>query len=249
MIKAIIIDDEERARRVLTKLITEYCSGIEVIAEVDNVPDAVRLINENNPDVVFCDIDMPGYTGFELLSFFKEVNFEIIFATGYSEFALKAFEFSAVDYLLKPIQIEKLEIAVDKLKEKLQRISMQKRLETLKENLKTNTIKKIALPVNDGLIFTDLDNIIAAEADGSYTNVCLSDRTDLLISKKIRFFEELLTPNPQFYRVHRSSIVNINYIKKYSRNDSMLEMENSKMIKIAREKKSEFEEHIKAIRL
>ena len=163
MIRAIIIDDEERARRVLEKLLSDYCEDVEVVATCSNVPDAVRKINELNPDVVFCDIEMPDFSGLELLSFFKEVNFELIFATGYSEFAIQAFEMSAIDYLLKPIQIEKLENAVDKLKKKLQHSTMHDRLETLKENLQENVIHKIALPISDGLIFIDVVKISLLE--------------------------------------------------------------------------------------
>lgn len=249
MIKAIIIDDEERARRVLRNLLQDYCTDVEIIAECSNVPDAVLQINTLNPDVVFCDIEMPDYSGLELISFFKEVDFEIIFATGYSEFALQAFEVSAIDYLLKPIQIEKLEVAVEKLRKKLNNATMHDRLETLKENLKNNEIHKIALPVADGLIFVEVKNISLLEADGSYTHVWLRDGSNLIVSKKIKYFEQLLGEKKQFFRVHRSSIVNINAIKKYSKAESYIFMDNNKSVRIARDKKSDFEEYIKDIRL
>ena len=249
MIRAIIIDDEERARRVLEKLLQEYCNDVEVVALCENVPSGVQKINELNPDVVFCDIEMPDFSGLELLTFFKDVNFELIFATGYSEFAIQAFEMSAIDYLLKPIQIEKLETAVEKLKKKLQQATMHDRLETLKENLQENVINKIALPVSDGLIFIDVKNISLLEADGSYTHVWLKDGSNLLVSKKIKYFEALLANRNQFFRVHRSYIVNINSIKKYSKAESYIFLDNNKSVKIARDKKAEFEAYISEIKL
>ena len=115
-IKIIIIDDEERGQRVLKNLITTFFSDLEIVAICANVPDAVLQINKLQPDVVFCDIEMPQYSGLELLSFFREVNFELIFATGHSEYAIQAFEMSAIDYLLKPIELDKLEAAVEKLR-------------------------------------------------------------------------------------------------------------------------------------
>jgi len=249
MIRAIIIDDEERARRVLEKLLQEYCDDVEVVALCENVPLGVQKINELNPDVVFCDIEMPDFSGLELLTFFKDVNFELIFATGYSDFAIQAFEMSAIDYLLKPIQIEKLENSIDKLKKKLHQATMHDRLETLKENLQENEINKIALPVSDGLIFIDVKNISLLEADGSYTHVWLKDGSNLLVSKKLKYFEALLSERGQFFRVHRSSIVNINSIKKYSKSENYIFLDNNKSVNISRDKKAEFEEYIKEIRL
>lgn len=249
MIKAIIIDDEERARRVLEKLLLDYCEGVEVVAMCENVPEAVLKINELNPDVVFCDIEMPDYSGLELLSFFKDVNFELIFATGYSDFAIQAFEMSAIDYLLKPIQIEKLEAAVGKLKQKLHQATMHDRLKTLRKNIKDKKINKIALPVADGLIFINVKNITLLEADGSYTHVWLKDGTNIVVCKKIKYFEVLLAESSQFFRVHRSSIVNINSIKKYSKAENYIFLENNKSVKVARDKKTEFETYIKDIRL
>lgn len=249
MIKAIIIDDEERSQRVLKNLLENFCEGIEVVDVCANVPEGVLAINKHNPDVVFCDIEMPNYSGLELLSFFNDVNFEIIFATGYSEYAIQAFEVSAVDYLLKPIQLEKLEVAIEKLKNRLHRVSMNDRLEALKENVKEDAIQKIAVPVSDGLIFINIENICLLEAEGAYTNMWLKDKSQILVSKRMRFFEDLLSRHKQFYRAHRSHLVNINYIEKYSRKEGYLTLENKKVVKVARDKKSEFEEYITNIKL
>jgi two-component system LytT family response regulator len=249
MIKAIIIDDEARARSVLRSLIDQFCPEVEIVAECVDVPDAVVKINKFKPDVVFCDIEMPNYSGLELVSFFEEVNFEIIFATGYSEYAIQAFEVSAVEYLLKPIRIEKLEIAVEKLKLKLEQNNMATRIEVLKENLSENVIQKIALPVIDGLVFVNLLDIELLEADGSYTKVWFANGENLLISKRMKFFETLLSKHTQFYRAHRTYLVNINAIKKYSRKESYIYMDNAQVVSISRDKKTHFENYISNVKL
>ncbi|MGB0367959.1 MAG: LytR/AlgR family response regulator transcription factor [Flavobacteriales bacterium] len=249
MIKAVIIDDEERASRVLNSLIEEYCPDVTVLAGCSSVPEAVLAINKHKPDVVFSDIEMPEYNGFDLLQFFDKPDFEIIFATGYSEYAIQAFEVSAVDYLLKPIQIEKLESAVDKLKTRLEKETVSERVETLKTNLESQQINRIALPISDGLVFIDVQRIELLEADGAYTNVCISDGSKLLVSKKIKYFESLLEDRPEFFRIHRSSIININAVKTYSKAEGYVHFENGKAVRIARDRKTAFEQHISSIRL
>ena len=206
-------------------------------------------INQHKPQVVFCDVEMPKYNGFDLLGFFEKPTFELVFATGYSEYAVKAFAVSAVDYLLKPIQIEQLEAAVAKVRERLDSQTIRERVDTLKANMTATTIHKLALPISDGLVFVDVHRIQLLQADGSYTNVCLSDGSKLLVSKRLRFFEDLVEGKPEFYRIHRSSIVNINAIEKYSRAEGYITLENGESVRIAREKKSAFEEHIATIRL
>ena len=247
MLRAIIIDDEVRAQRVLGNLLKKFCPSVIVLEVCSNVPDAVIAINTHTPDVVFTDIEMPDYSGFELISFFKEVNFEIVFTTGYDEYALRAFEVSAVDYLLKPIQIEQLERTVTKV-EKLKQANMQVRLDILSENLKTAEINKIALPSLDGLIFVAVQDIIYLEADGAYTKVHLNKSKSILVSKKLKYFELLLERRSQFYRVHRSTIININYIIKYSKSDNYISLYNGVSVAISRDKKAAFELHIKSIR-
>lgn len=248
-IKVLIIDDEERAQRVLKNLITTFFSDLEIVAICSNVPDAVLQINKLQPDVVFCDIDMPQYSGLELLSFFKEVNFELIFATAHSEYAIQAFEMSAIDYLLKPIELDKLEAAIEKLRKKIKTSTMYERLQILKSNLTENVIHNIALPVTDGLVFIETKKIVLIEADGAYTKVWLSEDKPILISKNLKFFEKLVQNHLQFYKVHRSSIVNINFIQKYSKREGYLTLLNGISTKIAREKKKDFEEHISNVNL
>lgn len=245
-VKAIIIDDEERARSSLQKLLIDYCPQVEVMSLCANVPDGVLAVNKLRPQLVFLDIEMPEYNGFELLSFFRDIDFEIIFVTAYNDHAIRAFEVSAVDYLLKPVDIDKLRQAVEKAVKKLNNYDMRNRLDVLKEAYKSEQFNKIALPVADGLLFVDTAEIAFLEADGAYTDVWLKNGSKLLVSKKLRFFEEVLDKRPNFFRSHRSYIVNINFIKKYNKADNALTLDNGKTIVISRERKLEFEQQLKS---
>ncbi|HLP12961.1 MAG TPA: LytTR family DNA-binding domain-containing protein, partial [Flavobacteriales bacterium] len=243
--RAIIIDDEERARNTLSQLVEQFCPEVIIEASLANVPDGVMAINKLKPHIVFLDIEMPEYNGFELLNFFRDVDFEIVFVTAYNEYAFKAFEVSAIDYLLKPVDIDKLKTAVTKVAQKLQQFDMQKRLDLLKESISTEQFNKIALPVADGLLFIDVPEIIYLEAEGAYTNVWLKNGSKILVSKKIKFFEEILDSRPNFFRSHRSYVVNINYLKKYNRAESSLTLENGKTVYVARDRKQDFEKQLK----
>lgn len=245
-IRAIIIDDEERARSSLSQLINQFCPSIELVGMYSNVPDGVIAINKEKPQLVFLDIEMPEYSGFELLNFFRDVDFEIIFVTAYNEYALKAFEVSAIDYVLKPVDIDKLKSAVEKVEKKLAGFDMQTRLDLLKDTFKTEQFNKIALPVSDGLLFVETTEIMYLEADGAYTEVWLKNGSKIVVSKKLKFFEDVLDKRPNFFRSHRSYIVNINFIKRYNRSENSLVLDNGKTIVVSREKKPEFEQQLKA---
>lgn len=244
-LRAILIDDEERARNTLKKLLADFCPEVEVVAEAANVPDGVLAINQQRPQLVFLDIEMPDYNGFELLSFFREVDFEIIFVTAYNDYALKAFEVSAIDYLLKPVDIDKLKLAVAKVQQKLKFFDMQPRLDLLKESFRTEQFNKIALPVADGLLFVDVNDIMLLEADEAYTHVFLKNGSSVLVSKKLKFFEEVLSARPNYFRCHRSHIVNINFLKKYGKCEGSLLLDNGKIVYVARERKADFEQLLK----
>lgn len=249
--KAIIIDDEAKARRLLQTLIEENCPDIEIVAQAEDVPNAVKLIHQHKPDIVFSDIDMPIYNGFQLLDFVNKTDFELIYCTAHNDFALKAFEVSAVDYLVKPIQISLLVKAVEKaIRLRNASPTITQRLDTLKENLKENALKKIALPVADGLRFVDLIDLIYLEAEGAYTHVVMNGNTKLLISKKLKEFETLLSDNKNFFRTHRSFLINIDAIKQYIKSDGgSIIMSNNTEIPVARERKDDFQSLFESIRL
>jgi len=246
-ITAIIIDDEERARRVLNTTLAKYCPEVKVLAQCKDVPEGVRQINIHRPDVVFLDIEMPNYNGFELLDFFRSVDFEIIFVTAYNEHALRAFEVSAVDYLLKPIRIDQLEQAVQKLTKQLQSTTMHDRLEVLRENLQAQYLQKITVPIAEGLLFVKVQDISHVDAEGAYSKLWLTDGSNLLVSKKLKYFEDTLSDIPFFYRVHRSHLINLYKIKMYNRRESMLILENQQQIKVARDNKVALEEYLRKL--
>ena len=249
LINAIIIDDEERARNTLSSLLLNYCPEINVMANCPNVPDGVIAINKHKPDVVFLDIEMPDYSGFELLGFFREIDFDIIFVTAYSEYAIKAFEISAVDYILKPIDIDQLKNSVEKLKQKKLHSQMQEQIQLLKESYKGDDIRKIAISMSDGLTFVEIADIIFLEADGAYTTFYLKDGRKILASKKLKFYEDILTNRSFFFRTHRSYFINVNYIKKYTRSENSILMDNDSSITISRDRKQEFESLLKDLRI
>jgi two-component system LytT family response regulator len=248
-LKAVIIDDEEGARFMLASLLKDYCPEIEVVASCSNVPDGVLAINKYDPQLVFLDIEMPEYNGFELINFFKEIDFEIIFITAYSQYAVQAFEVSAIDYLLKPLDVEQLKKAVSKVKEKTSYSNIQERLDLMKSVYGGEQIQKIALPLGDGLAFVDVNDVVFFEAERSYTHVFLRDHNKFLISKPMRFFEDLLEHREQFFRLHRSYLINLNFVKKYTRKESMVVMDNQTAIPLARNKKQEFEQVLKKLKL
>jgi two-component system LytT family response regulator len=248
--KAVIIDDEDKARRLLQALIHDNCPQITEIREASDLPEGVRLINEIHPDIVFLDIEMPGYLGIQLLDFFtpSQITFEIIFTTAYSEYAIKAFELNAVDYLLKPLRDEQLEMAVTKAIDQRGKSQVSERLRELKNTLNATAIRKIGLPVSNGIQFVKLDDIICLEADRMYTKVFTKNSGELLVSKPMKFFIDILNQATEFYQPHRSYLINLKHINQYINQDGgYIIMENKKNISISREKKAEFLELMQAI--
>lgn len=238
-IKAIIIEDEARAQRILAKLLAEYCPTLEVVAIAGDVPEGVLAIKRHKPTVVFLDIEMPGYTGFQLLDFFDVVDFSIIFTTAYQEHAIKAFRVSAVDYLLKPIQIDQLIKAVDKLNPN-HGPEQRAALATLKENVRENKIKRIVVPQSDGITFIDIEEIIYFSADGAYTNIYLRNGTKILVSRKIKEYDELLE-GTYFFRTHRSFLVNLSEVRRLVRQDGgHIIMKDDRKISLSAQRKDAF---------
>jgi two-component system LytT family response regulator len=242
--KVLLVDDEPKARSILRNIITEYTQGIDVVGEASSVNEAVKSINKLKPDLVFLDIEMPNENGFALFDYFDVPPFETIFCTAYSQYALQAFEVSAIDYLLKPISISKVQAAIEKAIKTRGQNKIIEQVAALKENLSVQQLQKIGLPLSDGLQFIKMDDLLYFEADGSYTHV-ITAKEKFLVCKKIKEFDELLQNDNRFYRVHRSYLVNILKITKYSKKEgATLIFENHKVIPVAREKKSDFDEFI-----
>jgi two-component system LytT family response regulator len=243
-IKAILVDDEESARNVLTNLLTRFCPQIEIVQTCSNVMSAVEEIKKLQPDVVFLDIEMPNYAGYELVSFFEEVNFEIIFVTAYDKYAIKAFEISAVDYLLKPIEIDRLKQAVERLITKTNLKNSSKNLTALKENLKSDVVSKIVVRKNDGQEIVAIDDIIAIEAQEAYSSI-FTNNGNFLMSKNLKHFETLLENNTHFFRSHKSWIINLKKVQSFSKSTSEIQLESGLLAKLSKYKIAEFEIAIK----
>ncbi len=236
---AVIIEDEQKARRILQTLLEENCEGIKVVGTAEDVPSGVKTIISQKPDVVFLDIELPGFNGFELADFFEEIKFEIIFTTAYSQYAIKAFQMSAIDYLLKPIQIDQLKDAVEKAR-KRKGIQMHEKMKVLKENLSGTNSKKIGLPIAEGFLFVEQDEIIYLEADNSYTTIHFANGNNIVVSRNLKEFVEIIT-SENFFKPHRSYYVNYKHIRQFNKQDSgSLIMTNGHTVYIARDKKQEF---------
>jgi two-component system LytT family response regulator len=242
-IKAIIVDDEPNARKALQGLLAEHFEHVQIIASCKDVPDAVKTINKLKPDLVFLDIEMPGYSGFELLEFFDEqqINFKIIFVTAYSDYSLRAFESSAVDYILKPVRLEQVTRALKKLNiEKPGSEKLQYRI--LRENFNQHE-KKIVLQTAETIFVVKQDDIVYFQAEGSYTKIFTTSHGVLTITKKLLDFEYLEMDGP-FFRTHRSYIVNMNHIKKVDKKDFVVVMSNEAAVYLAQDKKNPLLEKI-----
>jgi two-component system, LytTR family, response regulator len=241
MIKCIIIDDEPLARDFLSTILLENCPEITLVATADDVLSGVKKIQEYRPEIVFLDVEMPGYSGFQLLDFFEHIDFQVIFTTAHADYALRAFQVSAVDYLLKPIQIEQIIKAVKKAIILRGSNSIQENLKVLKENLKEGKIIKIALPVGSTLIFVSPEDFMILSADGSYTNIVLTDGRKFLISKKLKEFEDVLKDYPQFFRAHRSHLINMKYVKQFNKSEGGLILMNHEIeLPLSKEKRDDF---------
>lgn len=241
--KIVIIDDEPKARKLLDVLITENCPKVTSIFSAEDLLSGVEIIKKEQPQIVFLDIEMPEHSGLEIFDFIDEThhNFEIIFTTAYSEYAIKAFELSAVDYLLKPLRIDKLKDAVEKAMKNIGKSHINTKLDELQKSLKSANFKKIGLPVADGIKFVNFEDIILLKADGMYTRVSIQNASEILISKPLKHFVELLDNISTFYRPHRSYLINLKYIQEYNKKDGgYIIMDNNESVSISKDKKVEF---------
>jgi two-component system LytT family response regulator len=242
--RAVIIDDEVRARRLLRVMLEESCPQVTVVGDAENLPEGTILIRKMKPDIVFLDIEMPGYSGIRLLDFLgpDETDFELIFTTAYSEFAVKAFQLNAIDYLLKPLQEDKLIAAVEKAEKFRGRSKMQQQLEELQVSMEASGPRKVALPLAEGILFIDLKEVILMQAERMYTVVFTEKEGKTLVSKPLRYFLDMLEGVPGFFQPHRSYFINLDRVKQYSARDGgYILMDNGETVAISRNKKEEFQ--------
>lgn len=240
--RAVIIDDEQKSRDTLRSFIESYCPEVDVLGEAINVNEGITLINEANPEVVFLDIEMPDGTGFDLLGSFRNVNFQVIFVTAFDSYALKAFQFSAVDYLLKPISPKLLVEAVGKLRKNMAIESINLKLDVLLGN--RIKIDNIALPTSEGVFLTKINQIVRCEADNYYTTFHLVDASKITVSKALKEYSDLLEEF-NFYRVHQSHLVNLDHVDKYITGEGgYLIMKNGDSVDVSRRKKKQLMERL-----
>ena len=240
MLKAVIVDDEPKARENLQILLHDFVEGVEVVGLCGNIAEAIDAVRLHSPDVVFLDIQLQRETGFDLLTKLKEINFEVIFTTAYTEYAIKAFKFSAIDYLLKPIDIEELKKAVARVEKRVSN-NITGRLTQLVQNLKQGSSEnyKIALPTLDGLVFVKISDILYCEASSNYTQIFTAEGK-YLVSKTLKEYDDLLSDH-NFFRIHNSYLININSIKKYVKGEGgYVVLNNDTSLDVSKRKKEAF---------
>ena len=242
----VIIDDEPDAVDFISSITGEYCPDLDVCGKANNIKEGVALINELKPDLVFLDVEMPNGTGFELLTHFPEKNFDVIFITAFNHYAIQAIKFSAVDYLLKPININEFIEAVNKVVSKRNSgvRTGNENFDILLENLRTSHPTRLVIPTSDGREYLNPKDIIRIEADRSYSWFFITGRHKILVSRHLKEFQDLLNDR-NFFRPHNSHLINLDFVKKFIRHDGgYIEMTDGSQIPISRNRKDLFLAHM-----
>jgi len=248
-INAIIVDDEEFARSSLYFLLQENCKSVHITGIAKSVSEAKILLQKHKVDLIFLDIAMPGENGFELISTAQQHQAHVVFTTAYDQYALKAIKANALDYLLKPIDIDELKDAVAKAIKYISLIEhdtlLNSRLTNLQQDLEHKNVRKLSLPNGQGYTLINLSHIVHIEADSNYSVFYLHDNECITVSKVLKEYEEIL-PENEFVRVHKSSIVNLHYLLEYnSRNGLELTLKNGQRIAVSRRRASDFLERVR----
>ena len=246
MIKAIIIDDEKKAREILVGLVQRANADVEIVDQADSAEAAEAAIKKHKPNLIFLDIEMPFGNGFDLLEKIKPVDFEVIFTTAYDHYAIKAIRFSALDYLLKPIDLDELKGAIERVKEKIKtNSSLESRIENLISGIKNNNKpKRIAIPSLEGLSLLNVDEIIRCEADANYTRIFTTGGDTILVSKTLKEYDDMLSDH-NFVRVHHHNLINMSHVQKYIKGEGgYVIMSDGASVEVSRRKKNEFLERL-----
>ena len=243
-ISAFIVDDEFHSREVIRLLLERKFPEIKIAGQADNVIKAIEAIEHTQPNLLFLDVQLKNETGFDLLDKIQNINFEIIFTTAYQEFAVKAIRYSALDYLIKPIDGDEFQKAVEKTNKRiqLQKLYTNAQVQLLTHNLKTNKqiAGKLAIPTAEGLVFVTIGDIIYCSGTSNYTNIFTGNGAKLISSHTLKFYEEMLKDSG-FFRVHKSYLINLSHIQKYMKGEGgIVIMSNGHEIEIARRVKAAF---------
>jgi two-component system LytT family response regulator len=239
-----LVDDETNSLEMMEWLLKTYCPQVKVEAMCNSAELGIEAIHKHKPDVVFLDIEMPHMNGFDMLEQFDRLFFDVVFCTAYDQFAIKAFKYSALNYLLKPVDPDDLKETIRRIEEK-HAIPTREQIELLLQNVKNankSTIPRIALTTNDGMIFVSTQEIIYCEAESNYTAIVLTGGKKIMVSKVLKDIDEALA-GPDFFRVHNSFLININHIKKFVRGEGgYVIMDNDANISISRSRRQDFME-------
>ena len=248
MIRSVIIDDEQPARESLKNYLEEFCPDVEIVGMADSVETGLNVIRKNSPSLIFLDIELPDGKGFDLLKRLGNFNFKSIFITAFTEYAVHAIKFHAVDYLVKPVNITELQHAVERVKEELDQHIFSQNLEELKKYLNhpEEKIRKIVIPDVKGFVVLELQQILYCEADGYCTNFILTDDRKITSSRNLKYYEELMT-GLDFLRVHHSYLINIQYIISYLHEGTII-MKGNKNVPLGNSYKQGFMEIFKGMK-
>lgn len=241
-IKSVTVDDEPGNIIILKELLRQYCTCVDIAGTAADSLQAAEVIRDVQPHLLFLDIEMPYGNGFDLLDRISPVDFEVIFITAFDQYAIKAFRYAALDYILKPVKISELKEAVEKATCKLETNTINSRIPLLLNNLRpeNQAFQKIALPTANGLVFEEVNNITHLTAEGNYTSIHTREKKKTLVAKGLIEYEAIL-PATHFCRVHHAHIINLDHVKKYYKGrGGYVEMENGIIISISARKKEEF---------
>ena len=241
-LKAILVDDEQDSRTILSNYLAKYCKNVRLMAQCDSVKSGIKAIEEHQPDIVFLDIEMPYGNGFDLLDQVASITFETVFVTAYDNYAIKALNQSAAYYILKPIDIDELVAAVEKIQqEKANNPDYLQHAKVLLENIQANTDvpSKLMLPTLEGFEVVKPAQIMYCEADNNFTKFYLTDGRKLLICRTLKYFEDMLAGS-QFVRIHRSHMINMDFVVRYTKGKGgFVTLENNTELEVAPKKKPE----------
>lgn len=247
-LNAFIVDDEKNSRIVLTDILTRFFPNVTILGEASNISDAFEGISETRPDIVFLDIQMPSGNGFTLLQKFDPIPFHVIFITSHHQYALQAFRFNALDYLLKPIDVEELEQSIERfLSIKLKALEYRKQILNAMDDLDPSVeSKKLSLHKNDAVHLVPVSSIVSIEGDGRYSQLSTLENEKFTSSKTLKEYEEYLAPYQEFVRIHKETIINVSHIEKYSKKEPYwVLLSNGKEFEVSRRKKQEVLDLIK----
>lgn len=239
-IKAILVDDEPKSRNNLHDLLQEYCQQVEIVGEAASATEALKLIKQQEPELIFLDIEMPGGSGFDLLKSLNDQNFEVIFVTAFDQYGIQAVKFCAIDYILKPIDIFELSKAVEKAQAQILQKKENRRLVELVANIdRPEDEKRIALPLADKIEFIVVNQIVRLEADGNYTRISMDCKKEYLVCKTLKEYQEILEHH-NFLRTHQSHLINCRKIAAYIKTDGgYIAMTDGSSVPISRQKRDE----------